>query len=552
MTVKELRYLVDNLDEYIHVPGGIERLKKTVLHLAVSGQLVPQDPSEGTGEELYQQIQAEKAKLITEGKLKKQKPLPAITEAEIPFAIPKTWKWVRFDDALPEYQNGASSRGDSQGEPIVVLRLADIKDKKISLSNTRKILLNKNSIHKYQLTVGDILVTRVNGSADLVGRFSLCDQPVEAIYCDHFIRMRINRNWISPAFNLLLGESLPVRLKISELFITTAGQKTVNQKHINSLVIPLVPVHEQVRILRKVDAIFALIDELAEKYRAEQAEREKLVASSLAQLARSEGDLAFAHLGEIIRTKADAAQLRKTILHLAVSGQLVPQDPSEGTGEELYQQIQAEKTRLISEGKLKKQKPFSEITRDEIPFKIPKNWKWARLGEVFTFINGDRGKNYPSKDKLTASGDIPFFSAVNLENNEIGTEKLLYLSNAQYDALGSGKVRLNDLIVCIRGSLGKHAISNYDIGAIASSLVILRNQTSLQELSSYTAMYLDSDLFSSEIKRYDNGTAQPNLSADNLKRFLLPLPPLTEQTRIVQKTTQLLDLVTELEKHLGK
>jgi len=98
MTVKELRYLVDDLDEYIHIPGGIERLKKTILQLAVSGQLVLQDPTEGTGEELYQQIQAEKAKLIKDGKLKKQKPLPEITESEIPFEIPKSWKWVRLPD----------------------------------------------------------------------------------------------------------------------------------------------------------------------------------------------------------------------------------------------------------------------------------------------------------------------------------------------------------------------------------------------------------------------------------------------------------------------
>jgi len=92
MTVKELRTLVDNLEEYIHVPGGIERLKKTILHLAVSGQLVPQDPSEGTGEELYRQIQHEKQKLIEEGKLKKQKPLPEISENEITFEIPRRWK----------------------------------------------------------------------------------------------------------------------------------------------------------------------------------------------------------------------------------------------------------------------------------------------------------------------------------------------------------------------------------------------------------------------------------------------------------------------------
>ena len=93
MTVKDLRTLVDSLEEYIHVPGGIERLKKTILHLAVSGKLVPQDPFEGTGEELYKQIQVEKQKRIAEGKVKKQKPLLEIANDEIPFIVPLT---VRF------------------------------------------------------------------------------------------------------------------------------------------------------------------------------------------------------------------------------------------------------------------------------------------------------------------------------------------------------------------------------------------------------------------------------------------------------------------------
>lgn len=164
----------------------------------------------------------------------------------------------------------------------------------------------------------------------------------------------------------------------------------------------------------------------------------------------------------------------------------------------------------------------------------------------------DRGKNYPSKDKLSDKGDIPFFSAINLQNNIIAPDQLLFLSTQQFDLLGSGKVKLNDLIICIRGSLGKHAISNYDIGAIASSLVILRNSFTEVDLTYFSSMYLDTGLFTSEIKKYDNGTAQPNLSAENLKHFTIPLPPLPEQTRIVQKTTHLLNLITELEKHLEK
>jgi type I restriction enzyme S subunit len=249
------------------------------------------------------------------------------------------------------------------------------------------------------------------------------------------------------------------------------------------------------------------------------------------------------NLDEYIHIPGGIERLRKTVLHLAISGQLVPQISSEGTGEELYRQIQAEKAKLP-----KKQKELPEITNDEIPFAIPTSWRWVRLGELFLFINGDRGKNYPSKDKLSAVGEIPFFSAIDLQANKIAEDQLLYLSQYQFSSLGSGKVKLDDLIICIRGSLGKHAISNYNIGAIASSLVILRNVTTVLDLARYASIYLDTGLFVSEVKKYDNGTAQPNLSADSLKKFAFPLPPLSEQKRAVEKVNEIFALIGELDK----
>ena len=226
-------------------------------------------------------------------------------------------------------------------------------------------------------------------------------------------------------------------------------------------------------------------------------------------------------------------QLKASILQYAIQGKLVEQIPEEGTGEELYQQIQAEKQQLIKEGKIKKEKALPEIAEDEIPFDLPDSWRWVRLSQLVSVLNGDRGKNYPAKSTLSHKG-IPFISALNLDGKSvIEDDNLLCLSEQQYERLGNGKLIRDDIVVCIRGSLGKHGRYPFDKGAIASSLVILRPFMNEAVMAEFLMMYLDTPLFFSEIRRYDNGTAQPNLAAKSLEQFLLPLPPLAEQQRIV-------------------
>ena len=236
-------------------------------------------------------------------------------------------------------------------------------------------------------------------------------------------------------------------------------------------------------------------------------------------------------------------QLKASILQYAIQGKLVEQRPEEGTGEELYRHIQAEKQRLIKEGKIKKEKALPKIAEDEIPFDLPDSWRWVRLSQLVSVLNGDRGKNYPAKSTLSHKG-IPFISALNLDGKSvIEDDNLLCLSEQQYERLGNGKLIRDDIVVCIRGSLGKHGRYPFDKGAIASSLVILRPFMNEAVMAEFLMMYLDTPLFFSEIRRYDNGTAQPNLAAKSLEQFLLPLPPLAEQQRIVAKIEELLPYV---------
>ena len=171
---------------------------------------------------------------------------------------------------------------------------------------------------------------------------------------------------------------------------------------------------------------------------------------------------------------------------------------------------------------------------------------------LFEVLNGDRGKNYPAKSTLHHEG-IPFISAVNLDGKSVlKDDNLLCLSKEQYDKLGNGKLIKGDVVVCIRGSLGKHGKYPFDVGAIASSLVICRQYADDEILSEYFMQYLDAPLFFSQIRLYDNGTAQPNLAAKSLEQFLIPLPPLEEQHRIVAKIEEILPYIDQYDKAYTK
>ncbi len=262
--------IATHFDVLLDRPEAVDALEQTILQLAVRGLLVPQDPTDEPASVLLQKIRTEKDHLIAQGKIKRDKPLPPITDEEKPFELPQGWEWVRLSDLLPEFQNGASSRGDKGGELTTVLRLADIKNRRISLADTRQIPIDARDIQKYQLQSGDILITRVNGSADIVGQFNLCDRPLNAIYCDHFIRLRVSADWLDPLFATLLGESELVRQKIKGMFITTAGQKTVNQGHIGSLFFSLPPLAEQSRIVTRVNELRALCADLRQRLHDQQ------------------------------------------------------------------------------------------------------------------------------------------------------------------------------------------------------------------------------------------------------------------------------------------
>lgn len=251
--------VAEHFDLLLDRPEAVDALEQTLLALAIRGRL---------------------------GTVKQQDPHQSGGVNDCPFTLPTDWKWTTLADLQPEFQNGASSRGDEGGRPTTVIRLADIKDQRVSLSNTRQVPIREPDTVKYRLRDGDILITRVNGSADIVGQFNLVEGDPQAIYCDHFIRMRVRCDVLDPRYLTIFGATDVIRGRVRKLFISTAGQKTVNQGHIGSLPVAVPPLGEQVRIVARVTELRRLCADLRQRLAASQATQsrlaEALVESALA------------------------------------------------------------------------------------------------------------------------------------------------------------------------------------------------------------------------------------------------------------------------------
>ncbi len=238
--------------------------------------------------------------------------------------------------------------------------------------------------------------------------------------------------------------------------------------------------------------------------------------------------------------------LRQAFLKDAMQGNLVSQENKDGNAKDLLKKLREEKQKLIAEKKLKKEKPLPEINVDEVPFEIPENWLWCHLGEFCQLINGDRSKNYPNRNEYVSEG-FPWINTGHIEpDGTLSKTDMHFITKAKFDSLRSGKIKDGDLVYCLRGAtFGKTAfVTPYNEGAVASSLMIIR----LSELMDkrFVYYYLKSDFAKIQLLRFNNGSAQPNLAANDVNLYYFPLPPLAEQKRIVKKLEEVMNLCEEL------
>lgn len=477
-------------------------LRNAVLQLAVQGKLVLQNPEDEPASVLLERIKAEKARLVKEKKIKKQKPLPVISEEEIPFEIPESWEWVRLGKiglvqtgttppkTHPEYFNG----------DIPFIKPADITTKGINYNNesltklgiTKGRLIEQNSV--MMVCIGGSI-----GKAYFTEQITSCNQQINAITPFSSISTKLVFSFMSTFFFL---ESVKRNA-------TGTATPIINKNLWSNLVIPLPPLEEQKRIVSKLEEIMPLIDEY-----------DKLEQ----KLSKLEEDF--------------PEKLKKSILQYAVQGKLIPQSPTDEPASILLEKIKTEKAQLIKDKKIKKQKPLPPITEEEKPFEIPESWEWVRLGETtynfgqkkpentFTYIDvgsiNNKARTLGNKDNVVLFNDAPSRARKIVKEGSV-----LYSTVRPY---------LMNMCIINRG---------FEFEPIASTaFAVLNPYKSI--CNKYLYYYLQSNSLIKFVNAQMVGVAYPAISEKNLIKAVIPVPPINEQKRIVDIVKKMIDLCTVL------
>ena len=511
-----------------------QQLKNSILQMAVQGKLVPQDPNDEPASVLLERIRAEKERLIKEKKIKREKNPSVIFKGadntpyekigdevrsladEVPFDIPDSWEWVRLGN-IGETNIGLTYKpSDVTSDGVPVLRSNNIQNGQIDYSEQLYVscaVPERAYAHK-----GDILICARNGSRALVGKSAIVDADGMAFGAF----MAIYRSSCNPYIQLFINSYL-FRGQLEGATTTTINQ--VTQEMLKRQLCPLPPIQEQLRIVQKYTELQPLIAAYSNAYDKAQ-----------------------------ILSTAFPEALKKSILQEAVQGKLVPQDPSDEPAEALLKRIRAEKQRLIKEGKIKKGKHESVIFRrdnshyekldgvercidEELPFEIPENWCWCRLKSIVNVVSARRVHQSDWR-----SEGVPFYRA-----REIGkladtgsVDNELFITEALYaEFSSSGAPHPGDLMVTAVGTLGKtYIVEDGDRFYYKdASVICFENFGRINP--AYLKLLMYSPYMEEQIKQNSAGTTVGTITIVKANEYLIPLPPLMEQQRIVDQTERL-------------
>lgn len=492
-----------------------QELKNSILQLAIQGKLVEQRPEEGTAEELFTQIQQEKKRLIAEKKIKKEKPLPEITEDEKPFDIPESWKWVKLGEivtVLGGKRIPAGRQLTTENTGYKYIRVSDMKDGTVLTDGLLYVPSDIfPSIARYIIHKEDVYIT----VAGTIGRVGKIPEEIDGANltenADRLVFSMLEQNWLIKCL-----ESNIVQSQITNV-TTKVGQPKLAIKRIQKLIIPLPPLAEQKRIVAKFEELLPYID------RYEQA------WSKLEQF-----------------NNLFPEDMKKSLLQYAIQGKLVEQRPEEGTAEELFARIQEEKQRLIAEKKNKKEKPLPEITEEEKPFDIPESWKWVYLLDIIE----EKPSNGYSPKGVTYPTEIKNLTLTATTSGRFKDDAFKYVDISKEDA-SKYWLKNNDLL--IQRSNSRELVGTSCIYTGADNAYIYPDLMMRMYVSSQVDIYyIDYVLKAPVTRNYymasASGTSEsmPKINQKIVSFTLVPLPPLAEQKRIVEKLKQLLPLCERL------
>ena len=494
-----------------HLDIDTKAMRAKILDLAIRGKLTDQRQEDGNARDLLKEIQEEKERLIKEKKIKKEKPLPEITEEEKPFEIPENWEWVRLGDICSKVVDGDHNppKGSNRPTPYIMVSSQNINnDRLVNLCRVR--YLSKEVFEKENLRTlaseGDIFFTSVGSlgrSCIYDGSLNICFQRSVSVITAQIYNWYLKRCLDSPYFqNMIYAEA------------KGTAQKGFYLKQLSNSLIPLPPLNEQHRIADKVSTFFAQLDAIDKAYEE------------------------YRELQQAMKAK---------LLELAIQGKLTDQRDEDGDARDLFQDIQEEKQRLIAENKIKKEKPLPEIEADEIPFEIPTNWMWVRLGDLgapiqYPFADGPFGSNL-KKEHYTTNREVRIIQLSNIGENGWRDENVKYTTFEHLKLISRSEVYPGDIVIAKMMPAGRAIIvPDKDPKYVLSSDAVKFVPNKHLYLP-FVIHCINSPVFQNQVTANVQGTTRKRTSLSKLKNCLLPIPPLAEQKRIVAKLDELLPLL---------
>jgi len=530
---------------------GVKKLRELILDLAVRGLLVPQDPNDEPASVLLEKIAAEKKRLVNEGAIRKGKKSSSNYEDIEPYClIPSAWRWVELSEIGHDWGQKKPDRefsyidvgsinkdqGKIQTLNSLLPQNAPSRARKIVRENT----VIYSTVRPYLLNIA-VIKENIHPEPIASTAFAIIHPfcKISSDYVYYYLRSKIFTKYV-------------------ESYQTGTSYPAINDKNFFAGLIPLPPLAEQHRIVAKVDELMALCDTLEQQQEDSIQAHETLVEVLLEALSNAVDADAFQaawgsiseHFDSLFTTEHSINKLKETILRLAVMGKLVSQDPSDEPASVLLEKIAAEKERLVKEGEIKKHK-VTPIHESEHPFILPPGWKWQRLISLTKLITKGSSPKWQGVSYSENTDDVLFVTSENVDSFKLKFIKKKYVEIKFNEIEPRSVLKRNDILMNIVGaSIGRTAVFDIDTLANINQAVCLIRTLGNFLSGNFLLIFFNSEVCKNYMfdKQVDN--ARANLSMGNISNFVLPIPPLAEQHRIVAKVDELMALCDQLRSSL--
>jgi type I restriction enzyme S subunit len=535
---------------------GIKKLRELILQLAVMGRLVEQAPADTSPKVLLNKISAERKKLAESEKVRLPK-LQSIlsTQDAKPFLIPTRWYWTKLEDLFAVVTDGDHQAPPKSEKGIPFLVIGNLNAGQVNFGGCKHV--TETYYEKLDWarkpTSGDILYT-VTGSYGIPIKVD-----TDKAFCvqRHVAILRATDSTPSDFVRLLLASAFGQAY--ADSIATGIAQKTVPLTGLRKMPIPLPPAQEQHRIVQKVDELMALCDQLEQQTSDQLEAHETLVDTLLSTLTQSANatELAdnwarlAAHFDTLFTTEQSIEKLKQTVMQLAVMGRLVEQNAEDETAKALVEAIESQKLELTKTGAIKPSKTLPPVTEGEKPFPLPSGWACHRLGGLVAKLGS--GSTPRGGQKAYVHQGVPFLRSQNIWNDGLRLDDIAYISEETHGRMSNTIVYPKDILLNITGaSLGRSVIFPESIPEANVSQHVTIVRLIEPEMTPFVHLCIQSPLIQRLVWGRQVGMAIEGLSKKVLERFEMPVPPLNEQKRIVQKVDELMALCGQLKERLRR